>query len=64
MSTDEQKELARKAKDWWSSLSLNEQKAFKVKHLGETYPNVSVYTKSGANIVTIWKGEGQKIVEK
>lgn len=51
-------EKAEIAKRWWSSLSINEQKAFKLKHLGPNYPNESVYTKSGSTLIALWEAEG------
>lgn len=54
-------EKTKAAKAWWSSLSINEQKAFKLKHLGPNWPNELVYTKDGQQLILMWEAEGSPI---
>jgi dipeptidase len=43
------------AKAWWRSLSINEQRAAKIEHLGPDFPTATVT--SDNNLVWMWEGE-------
>lgn len=57
---EEKTVLINLAKAWWSGFSINEQKALKIKHFGENFPECSVYSKEGNNILFIWEKELNK----
>jgi hypothetical protein len=50
-------EKTKVAKEWWSSLSINEQKDLVKKHLPENYPSNLVYTKDGKILIFLREKE-------
>lgn len=56
-------EKTKLAKEWWSSLSINEQKSFIKKHLPENWPSDLVYTKDGKQLILMWEKENPIISE-